>query len=296
LAVVKLHLHFQGRSVTTYALLDDGANGSLIRDDLAAALGLPGENRQVRFNTFHSADPMLSSREVNFDVSAPHSDKKFNIDAYTTPRLNLDRSTLNWEKARRAWPYLNEVPPPAPPNCDIGLLIGMDVVSAHLQRRIISPPQGVDGPHAVQTELGWCVIGPVHRDFICSSTDAITPEKLQSTSCFSIVKPEALPNLSDDALHRMVRDFFKMESIGIQPAAEAMLTADEKRALLHAQSTVRHDKDGECYYVGLPKTYDGVTLPNNYGLASMMLQRQLKKFAHQPELAKNFADQMQIYC
>ena len=75
-----------------------------------------------------------------------------------------------------------------------------------------------------------------------------------------------------------------------------MLTADEKRALLHAKTTVRHDKDGDCYYVGLPKTYDGATLPNNYGLASTMLQRQLKKFAHQPELAKNFADQMQIYC
>ena len=94
----------------------------------------------------------------------------------------------------------------------------------------------------------------------------------------------------------MVRNFFKMEANGIRPAAETMLTTDEKRALLHAQNTVRHDRDGDCYYVGLPKTYDGATLPNNYGLASMMLQRQLKKFAHQPELAKNFADQMQIYC
>ena len=121
---------------------------------------------------------MLSSREVNFDVSAPGSAKTFNVDAYTTPELNLDRSTLNWKKALETWPYLNEVPPPAPPNCDIaGLLIGMDVVSAHLQRRIISLPKGIDGPHAVQTDLGWCVIGPVHRDFICLSTEVFIPEE-----------------------------------------------------------------------------------------------------------------------
>ena len=80
--------------------------------------------------------------------------------AYTTPELNLDRSTLNWKKALKVWPNLNEVPPPAPPNCDIGLLLGMDIVNAHLQRRIISPPKGVDDPHAVQTDLDWCVIGP----------------------------------------------------------------------------------------------------------------------------------------
>ena len=38
LAVVKLNLHFQGRSVTTCALLDDGASGSLIRDDFLPLL------------------------------------------------------------------------------------------------------------------------------------------------------------------------------------------------------------------------------------------------------------------
>ena len=239
---------------------------------------------------------MLSSREVNFDVSAPGSVTTFNVDAYTTPELNLDRSTLNWKKARKAWPYLNEVPPPAPPNCDIGLLIGMDVVNAHLQRRVISPPEGVDGPHAVQTDLGWCVIGPVPRDFICSSADIVVKEETPPTSCFSIVKPESHPSPSDDLLHRMVCDFFKMEANGIRPSAETLLSADEKRALRHAEATVRHDKEGDCYYVGLPKTHDDATLPNNYPLASTMLQRQLKKFAHQPELAKNFADQMQIYC
>jgi hypothetical protein len=94
----------------------------------------------------------------------------------------------------------------------------------------------------------------------------------------------------------MVCDFFKMEASGIRPTAETLLTADEKRALLHAQATVRHEKEGDCYYVGLPKTHDNAHLPNNYVLALTMLQRQLKKFAYQPELAKNFADQMQIYC
>lgn len=298
LAVVELELRLNGRSVRTYGLLDDGANGSLVRDDVAAALGVPGRNRPLRFNTFHSSDPYLHSREANFEVAIPGSSEFFNVDAYTTPELNLDRSTLNWKLAKEKWPYLAGLPPPAPPDCDIGVLIGMDVINAHIQREIISPPPGMEGPYAVRTDLGWCFIGPVHQDYVCSSSELKRDYEPSSPSqsCFSIVRPEVTPGMSDEALHNLVLDYFKVESVGTRKSTSPMLTAAERRALDYAERTVQHDKVGGSYSVGIPKISDDASLPNNYVFALQMFNRQRLKFARQPALAKSFSDQMEFYC
>jgi hypothetical protein len=102
--------------------------------------------------------------------------------------------------------------------------------------------------------------------------------------------------MSDEALHNLVLDYFNVESVGTRKSTSPMLTVAECRALDYAERTVRHDKVGGSYSVGIPKISDNATLPNNYVFALQMFNRQRLKFARQPALGKSFSDQMEFYC
>jgi len=136
-AILKLEFRCKGYSVQTHALLDNAANGSLLREDIAAALHVPGRNRPTRFNTFHNKEPFVQSRMVDFEIAIPGGSVICTVVGYTTPELHLDCHTLDWDRAVVKWPYLASLPAPGPPNCDIGALIGIDVVRAHLQRDLM---------------------------------------------------------------------------------------------------------------------------------------------------------------
>ena len=144
MAVAKVRLMANGRTVDAYALLDQGANSSLITDSLAKALHLKGTNSPIQFHNVFGKDT-ISTRETSFDVCVANGEA-FTVSAYTKPRINMYRKTLNWERAKETCGHLADLPPPVPGHCTIGLLIGMDMVKLHLQEEVRPPPPGAIGP------------------------------------------------------------------------------------------------------------------------------------------------------
>ena len=111
LSVVKVKLSFELRSVTTWALLDNGATYSLIREDIADLLGLTGPTEGVRFRTIHGEDPLLKSRKVSFNVAPYDEDTYLRVpDARTVPRLDVSHHpALCWSEASRRWGHLADL-------------------------------------------------------------------------------------------------------------------------------------------------------------------------------------------
>lgn len=197
----------------------------------------------------------------------------------------MDRRILDWDRAKEKWPYLAHLPSPLPPNGDIGAIIGMDFLH-------IEPPEGVDGPYAVRTDLGRCVIGPVDENYICSpSNEAIPKEAVQTeaSSYFSIARQVDAPSAPDDRLP-LVLDFFKLKSNRTRPNTKIGLSELEERAVQIAESTIRHEKPGDKYEIGLPFISEEKTL-NNRALPLQMLERQQVRFKREPDYAKIFAEQ-----
>ena len=133
MAVVKVRLVTNERTIETYALLDGGANSSLIREDFAKYLRLFGRNTSMQFNNAFGRD-FVPSREISFSVCVSGG-KQFNINTYTTPNINVAHRSLDWDRVVKKWSYLKGMPTPSPSHCTIGLLIGMNATKLHIQAK-----------------------------------------------------------------------------------------------------------------------------------------------------------------
>ena len=59
-----------GKRLETFSLLDKGSEVKMIDSEAAKKLGLEGKTSAMRFNTFHSHDPVINIKEVSFTVTA----------------------------------------------------------------------------------------------------------------------------------------------------------------------------------------------------------------------------------
>ena len=105
---------------------------------------------------------------MSFNIS-PYDDQKDSwkiVDALSVPALNVTRrSALNWTDLCGKWEHLSDLPCHVVERADVAVLIGMDVVPAHLQFEVRVPPSSSNAPHAVRTRLGWLIVGPVSNQF-----------------------------------------------------------------------------------------------------------------------------------
>ena len=133
MAEVKVRLVANKRTIETCALLVGGANSSLIQEDLAKYLRLSGRNASMQFNNAFDRD-FVPSREISFSVCVSGG-KQFNINAYTTPNINVEHRSLDWDRAVKKWSNLKGMPTPSPSRCTIGILIGMNATKLHIQAK-----------------------------------------------------------------------------------------------------------------------------------------------------------------
>ncbi|KHJ41984.1 hypothetical protein D918_07874 [Trichuris suis] len=69
LPVVPVIVSRDGRSVSTYALIDPGSEGTLITDQLVRQLCLSRKPCDVLLSTFHGRDPQFELTSVSFNIS-----------------------------------------------------------------------------------------------------------------------------------------------------------------------------------------------------------------------------------
>uniref|UniRef100_A0A5S6QAN9 Peptidase A2 domain-containing protein n=1 Tax=Trichuris muris TaxID=70415 RepID=A0A5S6QAN9_TRIMR len=221
---VRSHI-FQKMEVTV--LLDPGSEATLIREDVAHKVGLDAPKQDVRLGTFHGSDPILRCGRVNFKLHSLDERRTFEVnDALTVPALNVAHRRIDFARLRKNWPHLCDIDPDALRYDDVMVLVGMDIVEAHEQHRILKPPKGVRAPHAVLTPFGWSIISrlpALHQNLLPSST------KIHNLTV----------SIADEDLTTLVKDQRSVESLGIRKTDQEILSPDEERAMEILRTTTR---------------------------------------------------------
>ena len=275
LSILKVRAKFGERTLDTYALLDNGAAGSLNREDFATEMGMSGKNELINFGTVHRSDPLLPSRTVEFELLAPHDDSiRFEVTANTTPVLQVTSRRWKAPSTLTDWAYLDGVSYPDVDHGEVTILIGYAVFEAHIQKEIRRPPVGVQGPFAVLFPLGWSLCGPVFE------------MSKRSRSIFCIIRDELLP--------QHVEKFMKRESSGTRPAQPPKLTPEEERVVWMVQEST--ELVNGRFEAGLPWVRDDLILPNNRQTAYKLFNHLDKSFAKRdPSYVAKFSAQMDEY-
>ncbi|XP_067260302.1 uncharacterized protein [Chanodichthys erythropterus] len=192
LKVVPVHLHYEDRTLDTFALLDDGSERTILLSTAVEALGIQGVPEDLPLRTVRDDVQVIRGRSISFQISPVYRPQiSYQIShAFTADRLNLSRQSYPVDQLRRKYRHLRGLPIRALADVQPLLLIGSD------QPHLITPTEpvrwgGSGAPVAVHTRLGWTLQGPV-PSMGCPST----PRQCLLTS---------LVPVQDELLHHVQR-------------------------------------------------------------------------------------------
>ncbi|KAK3542977.1 hypothetical protein QTP70_008513 [Hemibagrus guttatus] len=144
LKVVPVNLHYEDRTLDTFALLDDGSERTILLSTAVKALGIQGVPEELPLRTVR--DDIQTCYKINH--------------AFTAERLNLSRQSYPVEQLQQKYRHLRGLPIHTLADVQPSLLIGSD------QPHLITPTEpvrwgGPGTPAAVHTCLGWTLQGPI---------------------------------------------------------------------------------------------------------------------------------------
>ena len=151
-----------------YALLDTQSEKSFILDETYNALGLRGERVELSLSTMSAEDmPVQSDKVRGLVVRGLDSDVKVKLPSvYSRSIMPANRSHIPTAQMTRNWPYLQSLNDKLMPisDCETGLLISYRCPKAFFPRNLLKPADDEDGHFALETDLGWGIIGVINRD------------------------------------------------------------------------------------------------------------------------------------
>ncbi|XP_055614748.1 uncharacterized protein LOC129761071 [Toxorhynchites rutilus septentrionalis] len=98
---------------------------------------------------------------------------------------------------------------------------------------------------------------------------------------------------TDEDLHKSVKEFFSLDSLGIIKSEKPIISSDDERALNMMRSLTTLEEDR--YRTGMPWKYDDVRMPNSKSMAMKRLLCLERRMAREPELAKALRHKMNDY-
>ncbi|XP_043661598.1 uncharacterized protein LOC122625575 [Drosophila teissieri] len=238
----------------------------MIDDELRKDLGVQGERRQLNIQWFGGKATREPTNVVSLKISGVGKPTRHVLkNVYAVSNLSLLMQTLSRRDVQGVdrdarlpmKPYRNVVPK---------LLIGLD--HGHLGLPFRTRRFAREGPYAAATELGWVVFGPV-------SGQPTTPSP---RSCLLAVSV-------DDAMEKMVEDYFDMENFGVKHAPPVAASDYVRAQSILEDTTV---KVGRRYQTGLLWKDDHVVLPPSYEMAYRRLVNVEKKMKRNKPLAQEY--------
>ncbi len=270
LKVVEVLLHHEGRSIQTYAILDDGSERTMLLSQASDYLGLKGEAESLIVRTVHQDTIALEGSSVTFEISSTtNPERKYIIsNAFCAARLGLAEQSYPAETLKKRFRHLQDLPLPAFFNVQPLILIGADY--PHLINPIdqvyFGPPKS---PAAIQTKLGWVLQGPIP-----------IPNTNEIQCLFTITKP------FEDLRH----DVEKLWQLDILPFRnERVITRskqDQEAMDLLTSKTKRVDVDGvQRYATPLLRTVSAVQLQASPNAVMSPLRGIERRLQRNPESA-----------
>ena len=136
LGIIPVVIHGEGKDIETCALIDSGANVTLVRQDIFNELGVPGEDCSLGMMTVDGFSQQVDRQKATLNVSSVDGQGHVKLDVYTTDTLNIGLNSCR--RDLNQWEHLKDIPLPEIKNDDVGLLIGTDTTEmfwTHDERR-----------------------------------------------------------------------------------------------------------------------------------------------------------------
>ena len=173
-----------GKTYTTHALLDDGADKSMCDERLLKILDI--ESRPVTFKvtTMTSNEDTMFGNEVDLHVRPVNGDESIRMSkVWSVKRLPVSTRSAAPRCAVEKYDYLADLSLPEIDNDDVMLLIGSDAPFAHIPLEVRAGRN--DQPYAIRSSLGWAVRGPLGAD-----TEMVTKSASIGYHCVQEVSTE----------------------------------------------------------------------------------------------------------
>ena len=282
-------LSSDGKSITTYGLLDNGSSGTMISSEVAKELDLKGQKEIVSVST------LLQQEDEEFEVvefklqSASGEGEVITVEeGLVSEKFNIAEKCLPEDIDWRSHPHLADIEIPEVQLRKVTVLIGKDVSEAHevfeirKSNKLDSQLQALRGP------LGWVVTGTIH------GSQNHRNISVNFVSC-------------DKNLHYQVEKFWKVEGFGTKTTLKTrtdgeadcrhrdlVLSREDMRAVDILERTTKLTPN-DHYETGLLWRRDDVQLPNNRREAEKRLQSLRRKFHKDPSLQEKYRTTMEDY-
>ena len=156
-----------GRTLTTYGMLDSAAVSSVITSNIADKLQLQGVLEKVSINTVTQRDKNLELFKVKFQISsASQGSPSFPVyHALTVKSFNVSDRYCPSQLDLSPWPHLSglQLPNTAVDVNEVSVLIGEDVPQVHMVLDYCWGDSPQSQPYGMKIPFGWCVAGPTNR-------------------------------------------------------------------------------------------------------------------------------------
>jgi len=217
LKVVKVILSYEGRTVETYAILDDGSERTMLLSPAAEMLGLNGPAESLRLRTIRQGSEEIKGTNVTFSIApASFSQRKYEISAaFTSKMLDLPEQTYPVRTLQRCYQHLRRIPLEEFHQVKPLLLVGAD--HPHLlcsTERVTFGPPG--SPIALHTRLGWVLQGPTS---LIPETDSISQCHFLATS-------------TEDQLQRDVERLWQVDVLPYHQTSKAVFRSKQDQYAL----------------------------------------------------------------
>ncbi|XP_013412394.1 uncharacterized protein LOC106175106 [Lingula anatina] len=259
--------------VLTYALLDTQSDTTFLLEDTAAALNAETEHATLSLSTMSSQKSLIDSKKIRrLRVRGFKSTETLEIDqAFTREFIPADRTQIPTRKTVSDWqhlkPLLNKIPPLQ--TCDVGLLIGFNCPQALLPRETLVG--GNSEPYAVQTILGWSIVG-------CSSRDNL------ASVCHRVTTKEVFPCMPRDVINALEKDF-------VHDKTEVEMSQEDLQFLRVQETNIQQLDNG---HIQMPLPFRRrPALPDNKSQALQRLDHLRRKFERDPSYRESYTSMVQ---
>ncbi|XP_055910928.1 uncharacterized protein LOC129945299 [Eupeodes corollae] len=280
--IVPVKLHYNNKSLDTFAFIDDGSSVTLVDEELAFALGANGETEPLCLrwtaNTHRRED---SSMKITFEISAQDSNHKYLLpSAHTVKSLDLPRQTLDISSLMQQYAHLKGLPIKSYWNAKPQILLGLQ------HWRLGMPLKNREGdesqPAAIKTRLGWTLFG-------VSSVGTELNKEVEAKINIHLCECQ---NEMDSQMHETVKQYFALESIGTRPTKRRLSDEDYKAMQLLEEKTIFL---GDSYAVPLLWKYENIQLPDSKPMAEKRLRCLERRLLQQPQLVERVNKQIEEY-
>ena len=265
-----------GKSVTTCALLDPGAQTTLCTKGLADQLGIEGVQERLQLQTVQGPAAAQLLWKVPLKLLPIDGQSSIDVDeAYTVDDLNIHVPFVD-KKQKKRWPHISDLPIYDCSDMEVGLLLGANVLEAVIQEEVRRGRPGE--PVAIKTAFGWTLTGTIAD---------LVPEETRQVMFLN-------KEVETDEIRAEMKTWWETECFATKYNDEVSLSAEDRRAVSSLEANTKKTEDGR-YETGLLWKNDDVSLPDNRSAALQRLKNTERSLRKNEQKAKEYGDVLMGY-